>query len=386
MSTRETINFLCECLPHVDHLRIIKYVRENPNKSIDRLYDIISSENPSLIEPITNIDREINTVSNNEKEILTEGSMLENAIDASNDENSEPEIHVSDNPPLMVELDHMLALQLEQEENDKNKSMNNVLAELNKARQKRSLTDPTRSRKSSLTSSSESSKPISSLLADLHEQRLRRACQQPTPRQKSPQPKRKSMVSELEAARKKLKQKWRDTTPTARTMTLSDLEKRENLTKESKLGNWGDDEGHSKPLRGVQTLDTLLYDEERIGREALQLTNSFREKNNLPPLKWSQALCKIGRVHSKDMAEGRVPFGHSGFEKRVASYPMPTSSAAENVAWNAGTSDIAVTAVNGWINSPGHRKNLLSRHNYCGIGVFRSANNRFYLTQLFALS
>jgi uncharacterized protein YkwD len=41
-------------------------------------------------------------------------------------------------------------------------------------------------------------------------------------------------------------------------------------------------------------------------------------------------------------------------------------------------------AVEGWINSPGHRKNLLCGCNWCGIGIYVAADGTVYLTQLFA--
>ena len=45
---------------------------------------------------------------------------------------------------------------------------------------------------------------------------------------------------------------------------------------------------------------------------------------------------------------------------------------------------IAENAVNGWINSPGHRKNLLSNTNSCAIATYRTASGAYYLTQMFA--
>jgi len=84
-----------------------------------------------------------------------------------------------------------------------------------------------------------------------------------------------------------------------------------------------------------------------------------------------------------DMAEGRVPFGHTGFRGRMNRMPGPVRGAAENVAWSAGYGDVAKTAVDGWINSPGHRRNMLGNYDVCGIGVY-SCNGRTYLTQLFA--
>ena len=57
-------------------------------------------------------------------------------------------------------------------------------------------------------------------------------------------------------------------------------------------------------------------DSERWGIRALDLTNKFRAATNeghvgnLPALSWNKELHDIALVHSIDMAEGRVPFGH----------------------------------------------------------------------------
>eukprot|EP00474_Spongospora_subterranea_P002705 CRZ03163.1 hypothetical protein [Spongospora subterranea] len=118
-----------------------------------------------------------------------------------------------------------------------------------------------------------------------------------------------------------------------------------------------------------------------IGERALQYTNEFRATRNLPPLKWHQYLADIGADHSRDMASGKVAFSHVGFKERVAMYPMKSNMAAENLA-RVGGPDAAKAAVDGWINSPGHCKNLLSRTKWCGIGVVE-CSSQYMLTQLF---
>ena len=83
------------------------------------------------------------------------------------------------------------------------------------------------------------------------------------------------------------------------------------------------------------------------------------------------------------MAEGRVAFGHDGFRGRMSRMPGSVRGAGENVAMNYGVGDVAKVAVDGWIKSPGHRRNLLGDFDDCGIGVFER-HGKFYLTQLFA--
>lgn len=57
-----------------------------------------------------------------------------------------------------------------------------------------------------------------------------------------------------------------------------------------------------------------------------------------------------------------------------------------NLAYNGGVADTARVAVEGWIKSPGHRKNLLGAFDLCGIGVAQSSGGEFFFTQLFARS
>jgi len=132
------------------------------------------------------------------------------------------------------------------------------------------------------------------------------------------------------------------------------------------------------------SLVSRMYDPQYLGRRAVDETNVFRGQQRLPPLRWSQALADIAEVHAKQMARGEMPFSHLDFDKRVAQYPFPHMSAAENLAMNGGVSDAAGTAVQGWIKSPGHRKNLLGSFDLCGVGAARSGSGEFFFTQLFA--
>lgn len=131
-------------------------------------------------------------------------------------------------------------------------------------------------------------------------------------------------------------------------------------------------------------------DSERLGIRALDLTNKFRAATNeghvgnLPALSWNKELHDIALVHSKDMAEGRVPFGHQGFNERMRKVTFFIRSFSENVAYNYGCGDPVETAVRGWINSPGHRKNMLATNSICGIAVYIHGGY-YYFTQLFAL-
>ena len=123
-----------------------------------------------------------------------------------------------------------------------------------------------------------------------------------------------------------------------------------------------------------------------IGKKCLELTNIFRAKNKLPPLKWDDSIWRISYTHSKNMGDKKVPFGHKGFNERIRQFPFHYTLACENVFMCQGYSQdsIAKNGVDGWINSPGHRKNLLSNTTHCAIATYRTSSGAFYLTQMFA--
>ncbi|KAH3766650.1 cysteine-rich secretory family protein [Pelomyxa schiedti] len=185
-----------------------------------------------------------------------------------------------------------------------------------------------------------------------------------------------SLWNQLKSIREDKNRQWRQTKFSQhRVWTISDLPRDEEIPPGT-----SDAPQRRTGVESLQTFADPLY----IGREALELTNEFRKTQHLPPLAWNQKLCNIGVQHSKNMAEKRVPFGHQGFEDRTKQFGFPYRSAAENVAMNHGFSDVAKVAVDGWITSPGHRRNLVGHFNVCGIGVYQSSNGRWYLTQLFA--
>lgn len=122
-----------------------------------------------------------------------------------------------------------------------------------------------------------------------------------------------------------------------------------------------------------------------LEQAAYEQVNAYRAQQNLPPLTLDPRISEISRQHSADMAAGRVEFGHDRFEARVQAIArtVPYRSAAENVAYNQGYPDPVAQAVQGWINSPGHRVNMEGQFDLTGIGVFRTADGKYYFTQIF---
>ncbi len=125
-------------------------------------------------------------------------------------------------------------------------------------------------------------------------------------------------------------------------------------------------------------------DNANLVQDVLSQTNHFRKSKGMAELIIRNDLNAIAQKHSANMAAGRVGFGHGGFEKRnvIAKKTIkPMYSFAENVAYGASSGK---EVVNMWKNSSGHRRNMLGRFRYIGIGVATDKHGRKYYTQVFA--
>ena len=118
-----------------------------------------------------------------------------------------------------------------------------------------------------------------------------------------------------------------------------------------------------------------------------ELVNGHRATLGLKPLALIPEISDIARVHSRDMATGRVAFSHVGFDGRGAeiSKSIPYRTFAENVAMNYGLRTPGATAVSGWLQSPGHRRNIEGSFDLTGIGIVRSEDGTYFFTQLFMI-
>ncbi len=119
--------------------------------------------------------------------------------------------------------------------------------------------------------------------------------------------------------------------------------------------------------------------------DAFEASNVYRLKKHRDSLCLDTFLCRLAREHSEHMAQGDIKFGHDGFNKRfkLIGKELGTNGAAENVYMSSelATGEEAVAA---WINSKGHRENLLGReYTRVGLGMASGPEGTFY-TQIFA--
>ncbi|WP_162036695.1 CAP domain-containing protein [Chengkuizengella sediminis] len=117
-------------------------------------------------------------------------------------------------------------------------------------------------------------------------------------------------------------------------------------------------------------------------QEVVDLVNVERAQYDLPPLKVDKKLSEVARIKSADM-QSKEYFDHtsptygSPFDM-MRSFGVSYRSAAENIAYGQRTPQ---EVVNAWMNSSGHRKNILSSSStHIGVGYIEQGN---YWTQMF---
>ena len=117
----------------------------------------------------------------------------------------------------------------------------------------------------------------------------------------------------------------------------------------------------------VPTRSTL----ERASKATICLMNQERVKRGLPRLQDSSALQRVATAHSRDMVRrdyfSHVSPGGSTLSDRLAKI---ASTGGENIAWGYGNLGSPRATVKMWMNSPGHRANVLRRaFRKAGVGV-----------------
>ena len=125
----------------------------------------------------------------------------------------------------------------------------------------------------------------------------------------------------------------------------------------------------------------------RTEERLLDRINRLRTEQGLSALVPDARLAEVARDFSCRMARDDA-FGHVSptgqtFMDRVLAAGRDYRSAAENVAKNVNAKNPVERAVQGWMKSPGHRDNILSREfTVTGIGVC-ARGAAFYFTQIF---
>ena len=129
----------------------------------------------------------------------------------------------------------------------------------------------------------------------------------------------------------------------------------------------------------VPTLDSKVTGYEQ---EVIRLVNEIRAENGLKALTYDWELSRVARYKSQDMKDNGY-FSHTSpvygtpFQM-IKNFGISYRSAGENIAKGYSTPQ---AVVNGWMNSSGHRANILNaNYTHIGVGYVASGN---YWTQMF---
>jgi len=124
---------------------------------------------------------------------------------------------------------------------------------------------------------------------------------------------------------------------------------------------------------------------EELSRELFEQTNRVRVSKQLPALQWSDELAGVAQSHAQTIAN-RKRISHDGFDGRSRQLRERgvISRVTENVAYGTGHAAPASITVDGWIESAGHRRNLLDEHaTLTGVGCALTSDGYFYFAQLY---
>ncbi len=148
----------------------------------------------------------------------------------------------------------------------------------------------------------------------------------------------------------------------------------------SSSGNTGSSSGSGTSSGGTSQTASMNSDE----LEVFNLINQQRANNGLPNLKVDSEVQRVARIKAQDMVNNNY-FAHESPTygtpfNMLKSFKISYKTAGENIAGNSSNQG----AVNAWMNSQGHKANILnSSYNYTGIGVVSSNKYGKIYVQMF---
>lgn len=140
--------------------------------------------------------------------------------------------------------------------------------------------------------------------------------------------------------------------------------------------------GQDKAKGGKDKVTAKLSPEEN---RLVELTNQARGKEKLPPLKVNPVLMKAAALHTANMAkQGKLEHELDGkkVRDRLDDLGYKWAECGENIATDSDPNE----AFKGWMESKGHRENILDpSYEEIGVALVRNPKDKdeFYFTQVF---
>jgi len=127
---------------------------------------------------------------------------------------------------------------------------------------------------------------------------------------------------------------------------------------------------------------------EELERDCLGEVNHLRVARGLAPMEADRDLLLVARAYSRQMAEEGF-FAHIDPEgrdvrQRLRKARITWQMVGENLSYSTGYINPVATSLRGWMNSPGHRRNILEgRYNDSAIGAWIADDGTVYFTEIF---
>ncbi|MET4560059.1 SafA/ExsA family spore coat assembly protein [Lysinibacillus parviboronicapiens] len=131
-----------------------------------------------------------------------------------------------------------------------------------------------------------------------------------------------------------------------------------------------------------QKINIPTKEQATVEQEVVKLVNAEREKAGLSPMKEDWELSRVAQYKSQDMLDKKY-FDHTSPTygtpfTMMKNFGITYKSAGENIAKGQRSAAEVVTA---WMNSEGHRANIMSKNfTHIGVGYVAEGN---YWTQMF---
>jgi uncharacterized protein YkwD len=140
-------------------------------------------------------------------------------------------------------------------------------------------------------------------------------------------------------------------------------------------GNKPEEKAKAANTEAVKTCDGGSIKLKAEEKRTLDLHNKIRKRLGLESLCVDPKLTRAARAHSKEMISKRY-FGHSSHNgessgTRLKRFGYNWWASGENLAWGSGSMSTPDNRFKAWMQSPGHRKNILDNNfREIGVGVF----------------
>lgn len=138
-----------------------------------------------------------------------------------------------------------------------------------------------------------------------------------------------------------------------------------------------------KPENGTDIPEQENNENSSFAKQVVKLVNEERVKAGLHELTIDTQIEAAALIRAKEMKQS---FSHtrpdgSSFSTALKEQGVSYKGAGENIAWGQKTPE---EVMKGWMNSEGHRANILNpKFTKIGVGFYQDANGRNYWTQLF---